>query len=787
MSYSIGMISIQNFKHIENLQLNLRDINLIVLNGPNGFGKTTIFDAIELVLNHKISRIVNTRDGQYGYEKLLLIKDENKDTIIKVEFYKQDDAITIVKKFDSTKKRKTTDNKPDNWAIFETYYLNNFEDELLAKNFKKPEELHVIKEISKYFNWFYYIQQEENIAFLKKNAKTRMSEISALFDTELEQKQKKILEEARTKIIQHHTHLNQKLTEKRKSLEDMTNNSESKEYEKIEYFPLIPESTFALPWDKPIENLQFETKNMYLKELRMLYKLKSESQQFLYAKNNLEIEEYAENIELLKQTIILASFLEKIEDFRQLNTIERKLTSLLEKINQQRLIKDLNSFPFEEVEEYIQDEGLAKLIRSNVSSLLNQKANMNNLSSLVQELNSTRNILTNQFNEFLKRRKEEEKNCPLCGVSQNSHEELLKRISEKSNLISSHYDNFSKEYEEHFNRFYEEIISPINKKIVDYLQNEEKIINKDFYSQLLSYNQHVSSVKLFLEWCSKKEISIFEFINHKNNMVSKEDIEVAVIQIAERIRKVKNPVDIEYEESGQTFKEVNYLYNNVLDGDQKKLENISLEIIERKAKYINYQYYINATNAVLVLNKDISELEQKIKKIKNLRQNLKDIIKVYEDKILAHWKRIIKSIEIPFYIYSGKILQDYQKGRGIFIKVSDKDNEKTISFVAGSESDQDVINYFSSGQLSAMIIAFTLSLNKTYSNKAMDVLLIDDPVQTMDEVNMASFVEVLRNDFKEKQIIMSTHEEDVARYMRYKFKKYNLQTKNINIKDEIYN
>ena len=37
----------------------------------------------------------------------------------------------------------------------------------------------------------------------------------------------------------------------------------------------------------------------------------------------------------------------------------------------------------------------------------------------------------------------------------------------------------------------------------------------------------------------------------------------------------------------------------------------------------------------------------------------------------------------------------------------------------------------------------------------MQVLLIDDPVQTMDEINMASFVELLRNEFKDKQIFIN--------------------------------
>lgn len=100
--------------------------------------------------------------------------------------------------------------------------------------------------------------------------------------------------------------------------------------------------------------------------------------------------------------------------------------------------------------------------------------------------------------------------------------------------------------------------------------------------------------------------------------------------------------------------------------------------------------------------------------------------------------------------------------------------------------DHDAINYLSSGQLSGLAIALTLALNKVYGEKSIDLIMIDDPVQTMDEINIASLTEILRNEFKEKQIIMSTHEEEVSRYIRYKFAKYNLNTKRINIKNEIY-
>ncbi|SSS38563.1 Uncharacterised protein [Acinetobacter baumannii] len=86
----------------------------------------------------------------------------------------------------------------------------------------------------------------------------------------------------------------------------------------------------------------------------------------------------------------------------------------------------------------------------------------------------------------------------------------------------------------------------------------------------------------------------------------------------------------------------------------------------------------------------------------------------------------------------------------------------------------------SSGQISAVVIALTLALHRVYSTK-FSTILIDDPVQTMDDINMSSLVEVLRNDFSNKQIILSTHEDKVARYFTYKFLKYSKNVKSVNL------
>ncbi|MCW6700917.1 hypothetical protein NH288_02275 [Anaerococcus sp. NML200537] len=51
---------------------------------------------------------------------------------------------------------------------------------------------------------------------------------------------------------------------------------------------------------------------------------------------------------------------------------------------------------------------------------------------------------------------------------------------------------------------------------------------------------------------------------------------------------------------------------------------------------------------------------------------------------------------------------------------------------------------------------------------------------------MASLVELLRNEFYDKQIILSTHELEKENYILYKFYKYGKFGQSFNVKDELY-
>ena len=117
-------------------------------------------------------------------------------------------------------------------------------------------------------------------------------------------------------------------------------------------------------------------------------------------------------------------------------------------------------------------------------------------------------------------------------------------------------------------------------------------------------------------------------------------------------------------------------------------------------------------------------------------------------------------------VYSGRIIQNYPLGLGIRAII--KTNQ--LVFEAASKSGSDVYNILSTGQLNGLSIALLLSIKNVYGDtKGLDILLIDDPLQTIDDISAISLADLLTQQGI-GQIVLSTYEEAKAALLRYKFK-----------------
>ncbi|MFA7746185.1 AAA family ATPase [Salinicoccus roseus] len=204
------------------------------------------------------------------------------------------------------------------------------------------------------------------------------------------------------------------------------------------------------------------------------------------------------------------------------------------------------------------------------------------------------------------------------------------------------------------------------------------------------------------------------------------------------------------------------IYTKYFDRKEQMFNSIELSTLEDKQKYLLSQFNKYS-------NKIISDLNTRKDKIDLIINKVERVRNIYKEEIKKFKHTMINSIKLPFFVYTAKILQNYQQGTGIFISTNDKDD--AIRFLTDSTSDHDAMHHLSSGQLAVVSLAFTLAINKSY-NIAEDLkfLVIDDPIQDLDALNLHSFIELIRHEFlNDYQIILSTYSDEKALFMKYRF------------------
>lgn len=123
-------------------------------------------------------------------------------------------------------------------------------------------------------------------------------------------------------------------------------------------------------------------------------------------------------------------------------------------------------------------------------------------------------------------------------------------------------------------------------------------------------------------------------------------------------------------------------------------------------------------------------------------------------------------------------------GLGIYAEVN---NTQVVFKVAYKDKkmDTDIFNILSVGQLNGVILAILFAIRKVYSKEnQLDLIMIDDPLQSIDEISAHSFADLLIEEFPNTQLILSTHEEDKSRLIRYKYQQVGKKANNFNMQVE---
>lgn len=864
-------LATQNFKGVYKPNVIELGHSVTILHGPNGFGKTTTFDAIELCITGKIYRVDKNKivtDDRSDYTDAFYRNRPGEDVIIKLLVERADgEKKVIVKRLpaDSPGIIKTLDTRGVNfkvtaWELLETYLIEagKFSEEL---NFS-IEQVVTQTDIEEWlfngqaqsseniYKLFGYLQQEENTFYLKQSEKDRKGDLDHLFKTDKEASE---LESINSYLSA--------LRGLRITLHDNVikiDSIEQRPRESVKYSRLTSKTLNAFDKEEPFEKNDIESldeayaflrgtlsnieqfiskfdpdeynkqqlKNRFVKVTANVNLLN-----YLILRNYLGDDTYSElskkqrllsisgNDNFLKYFILQKFFDEAT--YSQLKDTSKKYTQYYKLLNNPEISATVESKLdyIKTWEDGVSDKDL-EATKTYAKSLTNLTQSLDISSQALTELQEFIATLTDAYNKAHKAAKEmPDSECPYCGNDWGTHEKLLQGVEAKATTLSAllkgqstQINNLKKEIKSSFLDNFESVatdfmehngggyrfflvLQKIRQELaeVDYAKDAgtltellpeaesyiwEKVETSTLLQSQLEALSDLIKTKLYVDegvLTSINKLRGYSFtkgldelkelkidignVAWKDKLRSKSELDKELQTLIESIRLKGDQIEIDASKLGGDFA---YLYKQIFLEDPAAFL-IAKQGIGSKLEYVSWKYHQKKYSSFEVLSKREAQLTKLIDKVEGLKTAYEGILKDYKGTM-------IKKIKLPFYIYSSKVIQNYQQGMGVFIGFNE--GSGAIRFLTGSQSNHDIVHHLSSGQLSVVSIAFSLAINKVYSSSSLNFIAIDDPVQELDALNIYSLIEVLRRDFVPKyQLLVSTHDEPAALYMHYKFSK----------------
>lgn len=768
---------IKNFKVFKSLHLRIDGAQLTVLDGPNGFGKTSLFDALELLFMGSVRRyqdientIIDRRSISQGCSLL------NNETMpgdwlsVRAKIKVGDETLFLERaavKEDLDKVRGLSN------ATFNLYSLASLDSErgdpvendiqfmcsLLGENYRRNFEL------------FHYVEQEDNTALLKQKGAERQKQIAHLFDIGSIQEKLSTLKALESKVG--------KLCDKTQDtrLKELYHNWEEAkkllqpEAARVPYFRLLSVSNNA--WDE--ENCVHppEQYDQWLSDKGILSRILN------LVSNRQNFENHLFNNQLIKQLIPNANVLEDFLKFGHRVASYETFKLDIQKYNAAHYVlselfidlissikNDKLKLPLELKDVLPKDLSVAAF-ESQVDLIKRLLLSADQYQSSLAQLSVSRELY---LRNFLEHQSHVEPNsyCPTCGHDWKSNKELLESIEQQTQIFEQMASQTNSNIASGLASFKENFVEPIEEVLRGFMaSNSESIIYKKAMIDLAE--EQFTAFSILRAKLDKHGVVYQDLFLDGYDIKLPSDTAMYI----ERIKFLKKPVDQENIES-----DFNTIFSQIFDDNLQELQKITPDEVKQKILYIRQLRSESAS--VLVSERYANYIKEKSKfdRAQKLKRHLNTLRASYENEIREYLDKVVKEIEIHFHIYSGRLMQNNQQGLGVFIE----NDGKSIAFRETPEQVHDALFSMSSGQLAALVLSFKLALNKRYSKHGL--LLIDDPVQTLDEINVAGFIDLLRTDFKDNQIIISTHEDRMSTYFRYKFEKFGFTHSRVNFMEE---
>lgn len=335
-----------------------------------------------------------------------------------------------------------------------------------------------------------------------------------------------------------------------------------------------------------------------------------------------------------------------------------------------------------------------------------------------------------------------------------------------------------------FNTLYNKLEDEINKKIKKY--------DSDYYNQQKAYDLASSKYKKAIESLNVlygsseqkenlKTDELEKFIKFKDEWFKKNITEFEMLKNIDSLTDIENEISLLQEEKIGDYSEDKL--NEILNDINAK-DNFINEVLLKIKEVLRYKLPIEYESSL----KEFDQLGNKILSLsekKALIDEYRNKISEIHGKLLGQQRRIVKERleKHPIISWVYETINPHPFHKNLHIT----NTERGTNFIGETQLDDKIELYldqmFSAAQLNilALSIFFGLGLTQRYSN--LNQLFLDDPIQSMDDVNILALIDVIRaimdSRYSDKHIIISTHNEDFAQLIAIKMRNRGIVQYNI--------